>query len=226
MVLLDAASGKCDSAVAHLVFYSLRIILNMVFVPITGGYILQSFMAKFKQYEKLAQEERAAASLAAEEERREREANQDDPEKKQDGDGEAKSSTELSPGSEAGKDDLSSSLGMGDSELKTLSRVKDSDADGTLEHIVYLVQRNGLSSEDEIRAAWIGVAAAEKQRKYERIALRNEKLSLRVGEMEEVTRISKRKELKMSVQVRRLTAELEKVKNEVWELRKQVVAAQ
>jgi len=46
----DAGAALCSSWGAPLFFFIVRIILNMIFVPIIAGYILESFVKKFEFY--------------------------------------------------------------------------------------------------------------------------------------------------------------------------------
>ena len=49
---MDAGTILCSSWGSPLYFYTVRIILNMIFVPIIAGYILDTFIKKYELYEK------------------------------------------------------------------------------------------------------------------------------------------------------------------------------
>ena len=218
----NAAAYLCSDT-APLYFFTVRIVLNMIFVPIIAGYILESFVKKFAFYEKLEKEqeekeemeEKAAEILKAAQAIAEASSKSNDMES-----GETKKNADDEDDDGFKEEELFNALEKKKKQLKYKTLTEHSSIDG-FNHTVQLKQRTPLDSKEMIENEMLGVAADKKAKKFVQISKENVELKNQIGRLEGITRTAKRNEMAIKISNRKMKIQLTTLKEEMLKLRKE-----
>ena len=236
-VFMDASAHLCSSNwAARLYFFLARIVLNMIFVPIIGGYLLDSFVQKFDYYEKLEndKEKKEKEDEAKENEKLAIERVRKDV----GGDGGGNGSNGGGGGGGGGgetKNDVESgetkesklgTEGRGKTEKKMQSskyKTLSEQSFNGCTHKVQLKQRSPLDSKEMMENRMLGIDADKKAKKFIQMGIDNEMLKERIGFLEEATRTAKRGEMQLRSKNNKTQLQLTTLREEILKLRQQKI---
>jgi hypothetical protein len=234
---MDAGSVLCSNWGSPLYFYAVRIVLNMIFVPIIAGYILNTFITKYMLYEKKEKEKedeikkaakkKAAAKLVAAARVAEAAAQKNEGGGSGGGgeDGKNNGGGDGGNGEEEHKHEAGAKAGEGKAE-QTINKPEKrnrSSQKSLRKHVIdgchYNVLLKSMNSNHEVENELLGVAADKKERKFksmqdENIVLKDDYLRL-----EEQLRNTKRDEIKLISKHRKMELQLQTLKATLLELR-------
>ena len=227
-VFMDASAHLCSSNwAARLYFFLARIILNMIFVPIIGGYLLDSFVQKFDYYEKLEndKEKKEKENEAKENEKLaiERVRNDVGGNGGNGGNGSGETKNDVESG-ETKESKLATEGGKTEKKMQSskYNTLSEQSLNGCI-HKVQLKQRSPLDSKEMMENRMLGIDADKKAKKFIQMGIDNEMLKERIGFLQEATRTAKRSEMQLRSKNNKSQLQLTTLREEILKLRQQKI---